>query len=67
MREFNKGVPGAASSRPIPPFTEEHSELRESIRRFVANELRPHANEWERAEWFPDEVMLDVIGRSYGL
>ncbi len=56
MREFTKGVPSAAPPRPIPPFTEEHSELRESIRRFVAKELRPHATEWEDARWFPDEV-----------
>jgi alkylation response protein AidB-like acyl-CoA dehydrogenase len=56
VREFSKGVPGAAPSRPIPPFTDEHSELRESIRRFVAAELRPHATEWEDARWFPDEV-----------
>ena len=56
MREFSKGVPAAAPPRPIPPFTEEHSELRESIRRFVAKELRPHATEWEDARWFPDEV-----------
>ena len=54
-REFTKGVPEAtAATRPIPPFTEEHGELRESIRRFVAAELRPHANEWEEAEWFPE-------------
>src|SRR5689334_22023512 len=39
-----------------PPFTDEHETLRESIRRFVANELRPHASEWEDARWFPDEV-----------
>jgi acyl-CoA dehydrogenase len=39
-----------------PPFTDEHERLRESVRRFVANELRPHASEWEDARWFPDEV-----------
>ena len=39
-----------------PPFTDEHETLRESVRRFVANELRPHASEWEEARWFPDEV-----------
>jgi acyl-CoA dehydrogenase len=39
-----------------PPFTDEHETLRDSIRRFVANELRPHAAEWEEARWFPDEV-----------
>jgi acyl-CoA dehydrogenase len=41
---------------PVPPFTEEHEELRESIRGFIASELRPHAMEWEDAHWFPDEV-----------
>jgi acyl-CoA dehydrogenase len=41
---------------PDPPFTDEHEQLRESIRRFVKAELRPHATEWERARWFPDEV-----------
>ena len=39
-----------------PPFTDEHEALRESVRRFVAQELRPHASEWEEARWFPDEV-----------
>ncbi len=43
-------------SNPDPPFTDEHEELRESIRRFVERELAPHAQEWERDEWFPDEV-----------
>jgi acyl-CoA dehydrogenase len=47
-----------------PPFTEEHEELRASIRRFVANELRPHATAWEEARWFPDEVFrkLAAVG-----
>ena len=47
-----------------PPFTDEHETLRESIRRFVANELRPHAAEWEEARWFPDEVFtrLAAVG-----
>jgi acyl-CoA dehydrogenase len=39
-----------------PPFGDEHAALRESIRRFVLAELRPHASEWEAARWFPDEV-----------
>jgi acyl-CoA dehydrogenase len=43
-------------STATPPFTEEHEELRESIRGFIASELRPHAMEWEDAHWFPDEV-----------
>jgi alkylation response protein AidB-like acyl-CoA dehydrogenase len=36
-------------------FTDEHEQLRESIRSFVLKELRPHAEEWER-ETFPDWV-----------
>jgi acyl-CoA dehydrogenase len=39
-----------------PPFTEEHEQLRESIRGFLDRELAPHAQEWEREEWFPNEV-----------
>jgi acyl-CoA dehydrogenase len=42
------------------PFSEEHEELRASIRRFVARELRPHATEWEDARWFPDEVFAKL-------
>jgi acyl-CoA dehydrogenase len=41
---------------PDPPFTAEHEELRESIRGFLDRELAPHAQDWEEAEWFPDEV-----------
>jgi acyl-CoA dehydrogenase len=41
---------------PQPPFTEEHEAFREVCRRFVEQELRPHAREWEEARWFPDEV-----------
>jgi acyl-CoA dehydrogenase len=41
---------------PEPPFGEEHEALRESVRRFVLAELRPHASEWEQARWFPDDV-----------
>ena len=39
-----------------PMFTDEHDELRRSIRSFVAKELRPHAEEWEAAKDFPDWV-----------
>ncbi|ADB50018.1 acyl-CoA dehydrogenase family protein [Conexibacter woesei] len=37
-------------------FTEEHDRLRESISRFVAKELAPHAEEWEETT-FPDSVI----------
>ncbi len=41
---------------PIPPFTEEHDELRSSVRGFLERELTPHAERWEDEQWFPDEV-----------
>jgi alkylation response protein AidB-like acyl-CoA dehydrogenase len=41
-----------------PPFEEEHEELRQTLRRFVDTELRPHAMEWEDAKWMPNEVFL---------
>jgi acyl-CoA dehydrogenase len=47
-----------------PPFGEEHEELRESVRRFVLAELRPHAAEWEAARWFPDEVFGKLAGQG---
>jgi acyl-CoA dehydrogenase len=47
-----------------PPFTEEHEDLRESIRGFIARELRPHAMEWEDAHWFPDEVFATCAGQG---
>jgi alkylation response protein AidB-like acyl-CoA dehydrogenase len=50
-------------------FTDEHEQLRESIRAFVLKELRPHAAEWEE-QTFPDWVFrrmgeLGLLGLSY--
>ncbi|HEX4837461.1 MAG TPA: acyl-CoA dehydrogenase family protein [Solirubrobacteraceae bacterium] len=36
-------------------FTDEHEQLRESIRNFATKELAPHADEWEETT-FPDSV-----------
>jgi alkylation response protein AidB-like acyl-CoA dehydrogenase len=36
-------------------FSDEHDQLRDSIRTFVARELTPHIDEWEHAT-FPDSV-----------
>ena len=36
-------------------FTDEHEQLRETIRAFAIKELAPHADEWER-DTFPDSV-----------
>jgi acyl-CoA dehydrogenase len=41
---------------PVPPFTPAHERLRGQIREFVLARLAPHADEWERAGWFPNEA-----------
>jgi alkylation response protein AidB-like acyl-CoA dehydrogenase len=51
-------------------FTEEHGAVRKTIRRFVEKELVPHAEEWEKAEYFPDWVFsrmgeLGFLGLRY--
>jgi len=47
-----------------PPFTEEHEELRASVRGFLERELTPHAQEWEEARWFPDEVFPKLAAQG---
>jgi citronellyl-CoA dehydrogenase len=47
--------PDFAAQRKHFIFTEDHEQLRESIRRFVIKELQPHAEEWEE-NTFPDWV-----------
>jgi acyl-CoA dehydrogenase len=40
----------------LPPFGEEHEELRQTVARFVSNEIAPHVDEWEAAREFPREL-----------
>src|ERR1044072_7567925 len=47
--------PDFASQRKHFIFTDEHEQLRESIRRFAIKEPQPHAEEWEQTT-FPDSV-----------
>ncbi|MFN2545200.1 MAG: acyl-CoA dehydrogenase family protein [Actinomycetota bacterium] len=52
-------------------FTEDHDALRTAVRDFVANELRPHAEEWEREGDFPvravfrDTAKMGLFGAKY--
>ena len=62
------GRMAAVSTYPI--YTQEHDELRESVRRYVDKELRPHVDEWEEAGYFPDDVFrrcgeLGFLGLHY--
>ena len=57
----------------LPPFSEEHEELRETVRRFVQKEIAPNVDEWEEAREFPrddlahaavaaeDEVVSELV------
>src|SRR5579863_10189938 len=52
------------------PFGEEHAQFRSTVRRFAEKELAPHADEWEKAEIFPNEVFkrageLGIFGAHY--
>jgi acyl-CoA dehydrogenase len=67
---YAKGVPPVAERRLLPPFTQEHEDLRDSLRRFVESELLPHADAWEEARWFPQELFprmgeLGFLGLKY--
>lgn len=52
------------------PWSPELDQLRATIRRFVEDELAPHARAWEEAGWFADWVLprmgeLGFLGLSY--
>jgi alkylation response protein AidB-like acyl-CoA dehydrogenase len=40
----------------LPPFGEEHEELRQTVARFVQKEIAPNVDEWEEAREFPREL-----------
>ena len=44
------------SAPPSPYFTTEHAAFRETVRRFVREEIAPHAAAWDEAETFPREL-----------
>jgi len=41
---------------PFPPWTEEHTRVRQMVRDYAERELAPHRHEWDKAEHFPREV-----------
>jgi acyl-CoA dehydrogenase/citronellyl-CoA dehydrogenase len=56
---------------PTPPyFTEEHDELRRTVRRFVQKEVTPYVDEWEEKGEYPRELLkrmgdLGFLGLRY--
>ena len=54
----------------VPPFTDEHEALRETIHRWVRTEIAPHLDEWEAAREFPRALYsraaeLGFLGLKY--
>ncbi len=54
----------------LPPFTDEHAQLAETIGRWVREEIVPNVDEWEAAEEFPRELYtraaeLGFLGLKY--
>jgi citronellyl-CoA dehydrogenase len=52
------------------PFREEHDQFRNTVRQFVLKEIAPFADEWEEAEFFPNDVFkrageLGIFGAHY--
>jgi acyl-CoA dehydrogenase len=43
-----------------PLFSEEHDAYRDTVRRFVANEIDPHAETWEEARDYPRDLFAKV-------
>ncbi len=43
-------------------FTPEHDKLRQTLRRFIEQEINPHVEEWEAAEIFPAHALFKKLG-----
>ena len=43
-------------------FTQEHEEIKRTLKRFIENEINPHVDEWEEAEIFPAHEVFKKMG-----
>ncbi|MEO1038865.1 MAG: acyl-CoA dehydrogenase family protein [Pseudomonadota bacterium] len=43
-------------------FTEQHEQLRETVAKFVANDINPYVDEWEAAGEFPSHEVFKKMG-----
>ncbi|MEM6290633.1 MAG: acyl-CoA dehydrogenase family protein [Myxococcota bacterium] len=43
-------------------FTEEHEQLRDSMRKFIDREINPHVDAWEQEEIFPAHDLFKKLG-----
>jgi citronellyl-CoA dehydrogenase len=44
-------------------LTSEHEQLKETVRKFVENEINPHVDEWEEARIFPAHEVFKKMGQ----
>ena len=43
-------------------FTADHDEVRRSLQKFIATEINPHVDEWEKADIFPAHELFKKMG-----
>jgi citronellyl-CoA dehydrogenase len=43
-------------------FTQEHNQLRDTVTRFIANEVNPKVPEWEQAQEYPAHEVMKKLG-----
>jgi len=43
-------------------FTQEHEEIRRTLKRVIDNEINPHVDDWEKAEQFPAHEVFKKLG-----
>src|SRR6201992_1772122 len=43
-------------------FTADHDEVRRSLQKFIASEINPHVDEWEKADIFPAHELFRKLG-----
>jgi citronellyl-CoA dehydrogenase len=44
-------------------FTHEHEQIRDTVKRWVTQEVNPHVDEWEAAELFPAHQLFGQMGK----
>ena len=45
-------------------FTDEHKQLRATVRRIVERDINPHCDAWEEAEQFPAHQLFPLLGKE---
>lgn len=57
---MNQAIPASHLELSSPYFREEHEMLRQSVRRFVEERVKPCADQWEESGFVPREVLREM-------